>query len=159
MLKRIFILGFLFSLICCNLVDKNSPIPNYKNNTIVYRFLYNNNYGVEVTEKMFWSLGKGEGQEFAVRLTPYFHFPSMNKSIKSLEKVEERSGSYYFAFVNECKDTIYASENLKDWIIKENGKSLFYKYPEIITPTTDTLFIKELLKAEPFVRDWKYNTK
>lgn len=157
MLKRIIIFSCLILLTCCKStekVDKNAPIPNYKNSTIIYRFLYNNDYPIEISEKTFWSYGK-EMQEFAIRLTPNFYFPSMIKSIKSLQKVDKQTGFYDFAFVYKCKDTIYASHDLQDWIIKENGESLFYKYPKIVTPETDTLFIKELLSAEPFVREWK----
>lgn len=157
MLKRIIIFSCLILLTCCKSVekvDKNAPIPNYKNSTIIYRFLYNNDYPIEISEKTFWSYGK-EMQEFAVRLTSSIYFPSMIKSIKSFEKVDKQTGFYDFAFVDKCKDTIYASEDLQHWIIKENGKSLFYKYPKIVTPETDTLFIKKLLSAEPFVREWK----
>lgn len=157
MLRRIIIFSFLILLTCCKStqkVDINAPIPNYKNSTIIYRFLYNYDYPIEISEKTFWIYGK-EMQEFAIRLTPNFYFPSMIKSIKSLQKVDEQTGFYDFAFVNKCKDTIYASEDLQDWIIKENGESLFYKYPKNVTPETDTLFIKELLSAEPFLREWK----
>lgn len=158
MIERIIIFSCLILLTCCKSaekVDKNAPIPFYRNNTIIYRFLYNNDYSAEINEQRFWSYGKGQHIEFAVRLTPYFHFPSKIKSIKSLEQVDKQTGFYDFAFVDKCKDTIYASYDLQHWIIKENGKSLYYRYPKIITPTTDTLFIKDLLLAEPFVREWK----
>lgn len=157
--KKVLLLFLLFFVLfnackSANTVDEKQPIPNYKTNTIIYRFLYQNDYGFEVNEERFWILGKGEGQDFAVRLTPNVYFPDLMKSISSLREVEYRTGAYYFAFVKSCKDTIYASEDLKDWIVKENGKSKFYKFPDTVTSKTDTVFIKELLKSEPFLRNW-----
>ena len=141
----------------CKSVD-NSPIPNHCNNTIVYRFLYQNNYGIEINEKSFWSTGKYEGQEMAVRLTK-LPFKSFIEAIQTFEISDQRTGAYYFAIVDRCKDTIYSSEDLKSWIIKKNGKSYFYKYPDKAQVTTDTTFIKDILIAEPFLRNWNCDNR
>jgi hypothetical protein len=88
-----------------------------------------------------------------------FSYTSFTDAIKSFEKVDEQTGEFYFAIVDKCKDTIYASQDLKSWIVKENGKSIFYKYPEIPKHTTDTTFITDILKAEPFLRDWNCDSR
>lgn len=138
-------------------IDKIEPyFPMSKTNTIIYKFLYTNNYGTEINEKSFWSNGKYEG-EFALRLSGLVSVPKMINSIKTLKKVNDFVGGFTFAFVRKDTDTVYASYNLKNWIIKNNGKSEFYKYPDTITGETDSLFIKKLLKSESFLRDWDCN--
>jgi hypothetical protein len=164
MYKKTFLFTYFMILISCNTtIDKsnynnqsknNNYCDRFKNNTVIYRFLYLNDYPVQIDENRFWNLGKVSSNEFAIRVTS-FPFKSIINSIKTFERVNERTGEYTFAIVNECKDTVYASKDLKDWIIKNNGVSEFYTFPITVSKTTDTLFIQKILKSEPFLRNWK----
>jgi hypothetical protein len=162
-----YFLSTIFLIISCNCnktavessgVKKIEPyFKMSKNNTIIYRFLYINNYGFEINEKNFWSIGKYES-EFELRLSDRITVSEMINSIKTLVKVNDFAGGLTFSFVEKDTDTVYASYNLKNWIVKKEGISEFYKFPDTITNNTDTLFIKKLLKTESFVRDWNcYN--
>lgn len=131
--------------------DKGFKI-NFKNNLVVYKFLHLWSYGFDIEEKQFWSAGEFNN-EFAIRISNY-PFDSIVKSIKTFDKSNIRTGGFDLAFINECKDTIYSSANLKEWIIKENGKYEYYTYPNKPNKQTDTIFIKEIKKSDPFFNDW-----
>jgi hypothetical protein len=133
---------------------KSYKIENImRSNLTIYRFMYTGDYGIEINEDRFWSMGIGEA-EFAYRVSSFVHLPSMKKFIKTLDKNNScKEQPYYFAFI-EDKDTIYASKNLNSWIIKENNHVEYYNYQERKGNPKNEEYIKELLKSEPFLRSW-----
>lgn len=136
----------------------NSPIQNGKNcvihceqKVVCYKFLYNDDYAVELNEKTFWGYGTVSG-EFAYRNLS-FPFTTLQKSLQSFEEKKNfKEFTYKYAFVSDCKDTIYSDVDLEKWIVKKNGKPYFYQYNKDLTNKKDTLNTKGLKWTDNFFR-------
>ena len=146
----------LFTLILCFTIlfcKTNNIVKQMNSNLTIYRLMYSSNYGIEINENRFWSIGIGE-TEFAYRISSFVYLPNMKKFIRTLEKSEScKEQPYYFAFV-ENNDTIYASKNLNSWIIKENNLIEYYNSDLNKGNPKEAKYLKELLRSEPFLRSW-----
>ncbi|MFP3591793.1 hypothetical protein [Chryseobacterium sp. SIMBA_038] len=109
-----------------------------KNELMGYNFLYNNDYSIAINETRFWIFGKQEN-EFSYRKLPY-SYELIQKSVKTFEKRDSLKEFHYkYAFVNNCKDTMYSDYSLKKWIVKVGGKPHFYEYNRSSQVKSDTL--------------------
>lgn len=131
--------------------DRKKCLIACENELICYKFLYNNDYSIELDEKSFWGYGNVDN-EFAIKKVSN-SMESMIKSIQNLEKKDTLNDfTYTYAFVNNCKDTIYADYSLKKWIIKRIGKSYYYEYNKENGKKIDTLSTVGLRNYDKFFR-------
>jgi hypothetical protein len=53
-------------------------------------------------------------------------FDAIKEEIEKLQPTEKEIEIYGFAFVNECKDTIYANYDLRHFEVRKSSKSTYY---------------------------------
>ena len=153
--NKIFILSTFFLLVSCSqkmirLDTDTSCILNCNNKLICYKYLYNDDNSFALNEKRFWKFGV-QYKEFAYKSLD-ISFEDMTKSITSFEKKENMKVFIYtYAFINNCRDTIYADYNLNNWIIKKEGKANYYQFNKNLLQV-DTLNTKGLGSMDKFFK-------
>lgn len=156
-MKKISLIIFLLFFCFCKENHSLLRDKKYDQDVVVYKFLYNYDYGIPINEKSFWAAGK-ENNEFAIHNMNLINEKDMLSFISSLEKTEimnekeETQFSYYYAFVFPSKDTIYSNSLLNEWIVVIGGKKRFYKGPYLNNSNAETGFYNVFLQDSFFDR-------
>lgn len=92
-----------------------------KNNHLVYKFLFNTYMEGLPTRESFW------GDHCNIAVSCYeVSFDAIKEEIEKLQPIEKEIEIYGFAFVDKCKDTIYANYDLTHFEVRKSGKSTYY---------------------------------
>ncbi|MBW8522451.1 hypothetical protein K0U91_13140 [Chryseobacterium chendengshani] len=117
---------FFFSVILLSTIsfEKEKIIPaKYKNETKVIKFMYSEEYLMDYGEKMFWD----NTQEHAIMFQDRFEIKNLVQKLPQSNSKLFKNHNYCFIIPNsKVNDTVYADFSLKAWIIKKDGKSIYY---------------------------------
>ena len=150
------IVVFLFiTLISCitttKKVELNEQIYfNFNNNLESYRLLYNFSYNTKIKRETFWTSGK-YNNDFAIH---QMHIPyeSLLEAIKELPKTDIPLEDYDYAFVNDCKDTIYSNYCLDYWEVRKNNKSIYYFFPDSLKIKNNKGDLNDIIYGDNFLK-------
>lgn len=149
----LFLIGCTSAAVINKKPEKNvAKCPLECNNALLcYKYLYNDDSSFALNEKTFWIYGN-EYNEFSYKKIDA-SFEDISKSVKTLEKRSNlKDFIYTYAFVNNCKDTIYADYSLNRWVIKKGGVLDYYEYDDILSKNADTLNTKGLKIYDKFFK-------
>ncbi|TXF79611.1 hypothetical protein [Chryseobacterium sp.] len=117
---------FFFSVILLSAIslEKEKIIPvKDQNETKVIKFMYSEEYLVDYGEKMFWD----NVQEHAIMFQDQFEIKNLVQKLPQTNSKLFKNHNYCFIIPHKKgNDTVYADFSLKAWIIKENGKNIYY---------------------------------
>ncbi|WP_298145041.1 hypothetical protein [Flavobacterium sp.] len=123
-------------------------------NLTIYKYMGLSSLGNEINEKSFWSMGWGEG-EFMIRISSAISIADVKNNVKNMPSTEEFMGTYKFAFVEKDDDTIYASQNLKNWAIVRGKNRAYFSIEDQPISKKDSSFINKMRQAEPILNECK----
>lgn len=149
----ILLLLVLFVMDSCTTIKKNQNLNNhsyfeYCNGLIAYRLLYDFDYNPKIDRKTFWANAKYNGDLAINRM----HIP-YDYLLDEINKLPEGNtlDEYDYAFVNNCKDTIYSNYCLDNWEVRSNGKSKYYIFPDSLKTKENYSDLKGIIKSNNFL--------
>ena len=101
---------------------------NFNNNLEAYRLLYNYDYSSKPDRKSFWSNGK-YNSDFAIHQMNV-SYEYLLEEIRKLPKTNLPLEDYDYAFVENCRDTLYSNYCLDHWEVIYKGISEYYIFPD-----------------------------
>ncbi|MGU3377663.1 hypothetical protein [Chryseobacterium sp. M5A1_1a] len=130
----------LFLLFSCNAITNKDK--KQTESVKIIRFMGIGSYSTGIYKKIFWTYDEEH----------MFMYMRKGEFLSDIEKYKETNPNnfkeYAFAFI-KAKDTIYADESLKYWLLIRNKKERYYYDEEGETSE----FLK---KVYPFFRDCPY---
>lgn len=125
--KFLYLLGFLIFAACKSVNRCDSQVTT---GGTIYRFLYEQRYGIPLSEKDFWHFGKNES-EFIIQTNNNLNKKDVLDFVCRLSKVKpfdarDNPFIYQYALVFADGDTIYINDKLDEWIVKEDKNNYTY---------------------------------